>query len=113
MMSFDRQRRLRIHPSLRTALAEIEVRPSQLVKPLFIHGGTQDIPLPQLPDSAILSLSKGLLPAIERLMDLGVLGVNLYPSLERELKNAQATEALNPSGLIPHAISMIKQHFPA
>ncbi len=111
-MSFDRQRRLRIHSSLRKALAETQVRPAQLVKPLFIHAGSHAIPLPQLPDSQVLSLSKGLLPHIEKLMELGILGVNLYPTLDKTQKDTRGTEALNPEGLIPQAIQMIKAHFP-
>src|SRR3989338_3873734 len=79
--SFQRNRRLRLTPSLRKMVSENSIRPEQLIKPIFIHLGKDNIPLPKLPDSEVLSLFNGLLKYIEKLMRLGILGVNLYPVL--------------------------------
>src|SRR3989338_1368312 len=110
--TFHRNRRLRVNPSIRTMVAETSIRPEQLVKPIFIHLGKDPIPLPKLPDSEVLSLHNGLLPYIEKLLKCGILGVNLYPVVAPEKKHPQGKEVLNPKGIIPEAIRLIKKNFP-
>ena len=111
-ITFNRNRRIRINPSIRKMVAETTIRPEQLVKPVFIHLGKDPIPLPKLPDSEVLSLTNGLLSYIEKLMKLGILGVNLYPVVAPNKKDTLGTEAVNPKGIIPEAIKLIKKHFP-
>lgn len=109
--TLNRTRRLRLNESIRQMVGENTIRPEHLIKPIFVHYGKENILLPQLPDSSVLSLSR--LPRyIEKLLKLGIRGVNLYPSLHQEHKNPQGTEALNPDGLVPQAIKIIKSNFP-
>jgi porphobilinogen synthase len=108
---FSRDRRLRLNPSIREMVRETVIMPHHLIKPVFIHGDKEDRVLPTLPDSSVMSLTS-LLKYIEKLLKLGILGVNLYPSLHKEYKDLSAKEALNPDGLIPQAIRLIKDNLP-
>lgn len=92
-------------------LAENVILPQNLIKPIFIHLKKHDIPLPLLPNSDIKSMSS-LLKYIEKLSALGILGVNLYPILDAHEKDSCARESLNPKGVLPQAIKLIKEHFP-
>lgn len=109
--SITRHRRLRINPSLRDVVTENSIQPQQLIKPVFVHSGKDHIPLVQLPNSSILSVT-GLLVEVEKLMNIGILGINLYPKIASTDKDLEAKEALNPNGIIPIAIKAIKQRFP-
>lgn len=109
--TFNRTRRLRLNESIRQIVSENTIRPENLIKPIFVHYAKEDILLPKLPDSSILSLAS-LPKYIEKLLKLGIRGVNLYPSLHSEHKEPLGKEAINPNGLIPQAIKIIKSNFP-
>ena len=109
--TFNRTRRLRLNESIRQMVSETTISPQNLIKPIFIHYSKEDVLLPQLPDSSVLSLSS-LPQYIEKLLKIGIRGVNLYPSLHLEHKDQLGAEALNHNGLVPQAIKIIKSNFP-
>lgn len=109
--SFQRTRRVRISQSIREIVTENLVTPKHLIKPIFVHSHKESVLLPKLPDSSVLSIPE-LLKYIEKLLRIGILGVNLYPVLNQEKKDHSAKEALNPDGIIPEAIQAIKANFP-
>lgn len=110
-LNFQRERKLRVNSTLRSMLSENVLKPEHLIKPLFIHLENSCELLPQLPNSMVFSLN-GLLSHIEYLMKKGIRGVNLYPKIPTVEKDNLATQALNPEGVIPQAIKLIKANFP-
>jgi porphobilinogen synthase len=83
-----------------------------LVAPFFVLPGQgKKEPILSMPGVYRLSLDF-LLPELEMLQMQGLRAAALFPVVPKELKNAQAGEALNPNGLIPQAIYQIKKgHF--
>ena len=53
-----------------------------------------------------------LFPRLERVCNLGIPAIALFPCLDAEVKDADGTQALNSEGLVPRAIAAIKQRFP-
>ena len=53
-----------------------------------------------------------LIKDVHVLTDLGLRAIALFPQIEESLKNARASEAVNPRGLVPRATQMLKAQFP-
>ncbi len=107
-----RPRRLRQSAWIRDLVAENRLHVSDLIWPIFIH------------DRDIKREAIGSLQGVDRLsIDEAVnearqakaLGINvlaLFPHLSESLRNADATAALDPDGLIPRACRAIKAAVP-
>lgn len=112
MKIIERPRRLRQNAAIRSLAEETELRPQNLVWPVFIKEGKklkEDIP--SLPGCSRLSLDL-LIEEARRLESLGLKALALFPAIENKLKNAKASEAANPDGLVPKAIHQIKSALP-
>lgn len=105
-----RPRRLRGSDGLREMLAESNLRPADLVYPLFvIHGAGLRRPLPSLPGQAQVSVDQ--LAAIARdLLALGIRGVLLFGVPER--KDASGSENYDVEGIAARAIRELKNVAP-
>ncbi len=107
-----RLRRLRQNETLRLLTQENTLSANDLIQPLFIcDGKKQKIAIPSMPDIYRYSLDNAL-KYIEKLVENGINTIALFPAIEADKKNPLATEALNPQGLVPEALQIIKKHFP-
>ena len=108
----ERPRRLRSSASLREAVAETSLRPSQLVLPVFVTEGSGTIePIKSMPGVSRLSLDQ-LAPVLREAADLGLGGIALFPKVPEAKKDSSASEAFREDGLAPAAIRLVKKEFP-
>lgn len=108
--TFRRMRRLRGSEAMRRLVRETVVTVEDFIYPLFItHERNATRPISSLPGQSQHSLET--LPAeIDQLHDLGVPAVLLFgiPAF----KDATASGADDPEGIVQRAVRMIKQHAP-
>jgi porphobilinogen synthase len=107
-----RPRRLRRSPAVRELVQEVYLQPSDLIAPLFVRPGDgAPEPIGSMPGVFRLSLP-GLVAECRELWALGIRGVALFPVTPAELKNAHASEALNPDCLVLRAVRAVKAAVP-
>ncbi len=108
----QRPRRNRKTEAVRQMIAETDLKVSQLVLPLFLcEGASQKQAIQSMP--GIFRYSPDLiLEEISRAVDLGVKTFDIFPALPENKKSSSAEEALNPQGLIPQTLQMIRKKFP-
>lgn len=112
MNIIERPRRLRRSVAIRDLVQENTLTSNDLVWPVFIKEGRGiREPIPSLPGCFRLSVDQ-LLTDTEKLVNLGLKAIALFPAIEDKLKDPKAREALNPSGLVPRAIQDLKKRFP-
>jgi porphobilinogen synthase len=98
-----RPRRLRATPALRRMVAETEVRPRQLVLPMFVREGI-DEPQPISSMPGVVQHSRtSLRGAVTEAAELGIGGVMLFGV--PETKDATGSGALDPDGILNVAIA--------
>lgn len=113
MKILERPRRLRATGALREAVAETQLRPSQLVLPLFLTEGAGKLdPILSMPGVYRYSLNTATV-VLKEAVQLGLGGVALFPKVPEAKKDSSGTEAFNEHGLIPEAIRLIKKDFPS
>jgi porphobilinogen synthase len=106
-----RPRRLRAQAALRDGLAEVSLRPSDFILPLFVVPGQGERQaIASLPGIDRLSLDV-LLPEVERALGLGIRGIMLFAVLGGAEKDATASRASDPQGLLPSTIRALRQAF--
>jgi porphobilinogen synthase len=108
-----RPRRLRASQALRDMVAQTHVPASALMMPYFVlqdPGG--HAPIVAMPGVARLGIER-LLRAVERDMQVGLRQVLLFGVPDRALKDANASAAADPRGVVPQAVRALKQHFGA
>ena len=109
----QRPRRLRRNEAIRSAVAETDLRASQLVLPLFLTESRDALePIPLMPGVSRFGLD-AVTPVLREAAELGLGGIALFPKIAAQRKNSAASEALNPEGLVPNAIRWIKKEFPS
>jgi len=92
--------------------SETTLKPSNFILPLFVHEGTDDIPISSMPGVSRLGVDTGLLREVGEAVKLGVMSVVIFPKTPDELKTQTAEECFNPDGLAQRAISNVKKAFP-
>lgn len=108
-----RPRRLRNSAGIREMVAETVLRPEQLVWPIFLTEGNHlQESIKTMPGVYRWSLD-AVLPQIRVALDHGVQAVALFPKIKESKKDSQAQESLNPEGLIPSALKLLKKEFPS
>lgn len=108
-----RLRRLRQHEFSRRLTAESILTPADLIYPLFItESRERRTAVAAMPGVDRLNFD-GLLEEAEAAVQNGILAVALFPVIPPLQKSDQAKEAYNDKGLVPQAIRLLKQHFPA
>ncbi len=108
----ERPRRNRRTEAIRRMVRETSLTPAHLVAPLFVVDGDRERqPIPSMPGCERLSLDL-LLEKCRQLADLGIGGVALFPALPAYKKDKTASEATNPDGLFPRAVSAVKEQVP-
>lgn len=107
---FDRLRRLRRTPELRSLVRETTVSPSQLIYPIFVSATAQHIePIESMPGQARLPLSE-VANVARRAHDAGV-GALLIFGLP-DAKDDRASAAMKSDGIVQNAIKTAKDAAP-
>lgn len=103
-----RPRRNRISAACRGLIAETSISAEHLVLPLFVHEGENLAhPIVSMPGQARLSIDLIVAKVLEA-AEVGVRAVALFPALEDDKKDAQATEGANADGLLQRCVRAIK-----
>ncbi|MEY4748507.1 MAG: hypothetical protein RIQ60_721 [Pseudomonadota bacterium] len=108
----QRPRRLRRDAFTRALVREHDLRPSDLIYPVFVlegQGLVQDVG--SMPGVQRRSLDR-LLPIAEQCVAAGIPVMALFPVLDSHGKTADGREASNPDGLVPRVVSELKRRFP-
>ncbi|MCY3541715.1 MAG: porphobilinogen synthase [Gammaproteobacteria bacterium] len=104
----SRMRRNRSDEFIRQLVREHEVTVRDLIYPIFVvEGKNQRQPIASMPGIERISLDE-LERELKSLVDLGIPAVALFPKVDVSLKDSTGSEAINPNGLIPHAIATAK-----
>jgi porphobilinogen synthase len=104
----SRMRRTRMHAWSRALVQESRLAPQNLILPCFIvEGSNQKIRIKTMPGIYRVSIDNMLLMAKEA-ASLGIKAIAIFPVIEKNLKNYDAKEALNPDNLVIKAIKSIK-----
>ena len=102
----QRPRRLRANAAIRNLVSETQIRPEQLILPLFVREGlTEPKPITGLP-GVVQHTAASLRTEIDRALEAGIGGVMVFgiPNHRDEL----GSEALNPNGVLSKAIRDIR-----
>jgi porphobilinogen synthase len=93
-------------------LQENRLFPSQLIAPLFIVEGDQQMqPIPSMPEVYRLSIDT-MLKEVEELYQLGVRAVDLFAYVPNSKKDPLGTEAIRSGNLLHRSILAIKREIP-
>eukprot|EP01065_Artemidia_motanka_P020529 TRINITY_DN24568_c1_g1_i1.p1 TRINITY_DN24568_c1_g1~~TRINITY_DN24568_c1_g1_i1.p1 ORF type:complete len:336 (+),score=130.23 TRINITY_DN24568_c1_g1_i1:83-1090(+) len=106
-----RLRRLRSSPNVRDLVRENAVTPSDLVMPLFVHDGPEDIPITSMPGQSRLCFDS-LLRVAERAAKAGIKGVAPFPRIPDDRKTLDCSESYNPESVAAKCTSELKRHLP-
>jgi porphobilinogen synthase len=102
----QRPRRLRANAAIRNLVSETQIRPEQLILPLFVREGLiEPKPIKGLP-GVVQHTEASLRSEIDRALEAGIGGVMVFgiPNHRDEL----GSEALNPNGVLSKAIRDIR-----
>jgi porphobilinogen synthase len=107
---FQRTRRLRTSPAIRDFVRENRLLPSDFIYPLFVvEGQSVRREIPSMPGQHQLSVDQ-LGAEVRELKGLGIPGVLLFGI--PDVKDAEASGAWNPDGIVQRAVREIKRNDP-
>ena len=96
----------------RELVQEVRLSCSDLVQPIFIIGGSRkEEVIRTMPGISRLSVDLAV-EKVAYLNQLEIPAVALFPVIEQEKKTPDGIEAINPNGLIQHAVKKIKDSTP-
>ncbi len=108
----QRPRRNRRTEAIRRLVRETELTPAHLILPLFVCEGRQRrVAIASMPGCFRLSRDLIVREAKEA-RKLGISAVALFPALPGRLKDREASESLNPDGLLPQTVRALKDAVP-
>ena len=108
-----RPRRNRKSKAIRSIVRETTLNVDDLVMPFFlVDGENQKQEITSMPHIFRFSVDL-LLKKCEKIMDLGIKSIALFPCIDESLKSSDAKESYNSQGLLPQAIRLIKKNFPS
>lgn len=76
-----RPRRNRRSPTVREAIREVNITPANLILPVFVHDGEENIPIESMPGVSRLGWKHGLLDSVKEARSLGVNQVVIFPKV--------------------------------
>ncbi|TFE71804.1 porphobilinogen synthase [Methylacidiphilum caldifontis] len=106
-----RPRRLRASSQIRSLVAETKLDIADLVCPLFVHEKEGKEEIGSMPGIFRYSL-ENLLEECSLLREKGINAVALFPYVPREKKDESGSYALDPGGIIPQAVEVLKKTIP-
>lgn len=96
----------------RRLMRENQLHADDLIYPVFVlEGEKREEKVPSMPGVVRQSLDV-LLSRAEKCLELGIPALAIFPVIDAGLKNETASEAPNPSGLVPRVVSTLKARFP-
>ena len=108
----QRPRRNRKSKAIRDLIAETSLQKNDLIYPLFlVNGGNKKTEIESMPNCYRWSIDL-LLHEIEDCLKLGINNFALFPAVEDNLKDKEATYSYNQDNFYLHAINTIKNKFP-
>jgi porphobilinogen synthase len=89
---------------------------NDLIYPVFVHderdvGSGLVQPVPSMPGVSRYT-PDGLLKVAEEAVALDIPCLALFPVIDQGKKSLDGREALNPDGLVPRTVALLKKHFP-
>lgn len=107
-----RMRRMRKHEFSRRLMAENQLTVNDLIYPMFVlMGKDRRETVESMPGVERLSIDL-LLEEAQRLYDLGIPAIALFPVVSQDAKSLCAAEAHNPEGLVQRTVKALKEHVP-
>jgi porphobilinogen synthase len=107
-----RMRRMRRDAFSRNLVRENTLTSADLIYPVFVlEGANREEAVTSMPGVHRVSLDMLLLQA-EECVKLGIPVMAVFPVVEATFKTLDAREAINPEGLVPRVVAMLKKHFP-
>lgn len=108
-----RMRRNRRSEWLRGLVRETELKPSDLIYPVFVvEGSDKRVPIASMPGIDRRSIDL-LVKDAEQWLNLGISCVAIFPNVDSSLKTADGKEAVNPRGLVPRTVRALKRALPS
>ncbi|CAO5678229.1 MAG: Delta-aminolevulinic acid dehydratase [Holosporales bacterium] len=106
-----RLRRMRSMPWIRRLTAETTLAVNDLIFPIFLREPDVAPDIANMPGVYRYTINQ--LPEIlDRASQLGILSVALFPYIDKNLRDDDATQALNPDNLVCRALQQISYHTP-
>jgi porphobilinogen synthase len=106
-----RPRRNRKSEAVRRMVRENELRPSNFIYPLFIHDESSNVAIGSMPGCERHSLASMVAEAKDA-WQYGVRSFVVFPKVPDAVKSVRGEEAYNPNGIVPRAVSMLKDALP-
>jgi len=106
-----RPRRNRKSAAIRKMVRENIITPSNFIYPLFIHDETSNVAIASMPGCERHSLSSMVAEAKDA-WQYGVRAFVIFPKVDDAVKSNYGEEAYNPNGIVPRAVSMLKDALP-
>lgn len=103
-----RPRRNRKTAAIRGMIRETSLSAAHLICPMFVQEGEADTPIASLPGCMRWSVA-GAVEECRRLYALGIPCVDLFAVVPESKKDAEGSEAWNPEGVVPRAVTAIKE----
>lgn len=104
-------RRLRASEGIRRMVCENDLRPEQLILPVFLTDGNENEPVASMPGVERLSVP-ALVEKCRELVALGVRGIAPFPKTPAEKKSPAGEESSNPDCLVCRAVRAVKAAVP-
>ncbi len=109
---YIRMRRNRQNDWVRRMVSENSLSASDLIWPLFvIDGENKREEIPSMPGVERLSIDL-LVEQVATARDLGIPAIALFPNTPTELRDNEASEAINPENLVCRTVRAIKKQVP-
>ena len=106
-----RPRRNRKSEAMRRMVSENMVQPSNFIYPLFIHDESANVAISSMPGCERHSL-QSMVNEAKDAWQYGVRTFVLFPKVPDAVKTNRGEEAYNPNGIVPRAVSMLKEALP-
>ena len=106
-----RFRRLRRSDPLRRLVRETRVTPDDLIWPLFVTEGDEEVAVPSMPGVVRHPVS-GIVAAAREAASLGIPAICLFPYIDPSLKTEGCEEAWAPDNLSNRATRAVKEAVP-
>lgn len=108
----SRLRRNRRSSSVRALVAENHLTAADLLQPVFVLPDADAIDdAPNLEGIKRMGINP-LTDYVGRVQELGIPGIFLFSNIDKDLRDATGSEALNPEGVIPTAVRSLRENFP-
>jgi porphobilinogen synthase len=107
-----RMRRMRRDEFSRRLMREHRLTADDLSYPLFVmEGKARTEQVESMPGVLRQTVDK-LFPLADACVDAGIPAIALFPAIDPKLKTPDGAEAVNPEGLVPRAVTALKERFP-